>query len=111
MIAAIGRDVGYGPPFDGITNYAVAVWVVKGENVDKRIAVPRIDGRTPTTVAQLRAWLAGLPDTATADDTGYPARHLTGVLSAIVAGLVGASFTWRRMSRRDGMRASSGVVD
>ena len=111
VIAAIRRDVRYRPPFDGVTNYGVAVWVIKGENVDGRIAVPRIDGRTPTTVAQLRAWLAGLPDTATADDTGHPAPDLAAVLSAIVAGLVGAFFVWRRMSRRDGMRPSSTVAD
>jgi hypothetical protein len=111
VIAAIGRDVGYRPPFDGITNYAVAVWVIKGEDVDGRIAVPRIDGRTPTTVAQLRAWLAQLPDTATADGMGRTEPDLGVVLSAIVAGLVGACFMWRRMSRGDGMLASSGVVD
>jgi hypothetical protein len=111
VIAAIGRDVGYRPPFDGITNYAVAVWVIKGENVDGRIAVPRIDGRSPTTVAQLRASLAGLPDTATADDPGHPVRDLGGVLWTILAGLVGACFVWRRMSRSDGAPAMSEVVD
>lgn len=110
VVAAIGRGVGYRPPFDGITNYAVAVWVIKGEDVDGRIAVPRIDGRTPTTVAQLRAWLAQLPDSATAEDTGHPTLDFGGILSAILAGLVGSCFTWRRMSRVDAMR-TSGVVD
>jgi hypothetical protein len=88
----------------------VAVWVIRGNRVDARVEVPMIDGRTPTAVAQLRAWLAGLPDTARAEDTGHPTLDFGGILSAILAGLVGSCFTWRRMSRGDAMRASR-VVD
>jgi hypothetical protein len=65
VIAAIGRVPGLEAPFAGITNYNVAVWVIRDGAVDATIRVPAIAGRVPETEGELRAWLADLPDTAT----------------------------------------------
>ena len=65
VVAAIGRRPGLEPPFDGITNYNVAVWVIQGRAIDGTIRVPSIAGRVPRTERELRSLLAELPDTAT----------------------------------------------
>ena len=67
VIAAIGRLPGIEPPFAGITNYAVAVWVIRDGAVDATIRETSIDGRHPATERELRALLASLPDTATTE--------------------------------------------
>lgn len=99
VIAAIGRTQRVRPHFDGITNYAVAVWVIRDDGrVDGRIAVPMINGRTPSTETQLRALLAGLPDTAT-DDPPDDASREWFVVVLSVAALIGATAAWRRTAR------------
>ena len=96
VIAAIGTTPGVRPPFEGITNYTVAVWVIRDDGkVDSRIAVPMINGRTPSTEAQLRALLAGLPDTAT-DDPPDGASQDWFVVVLTVATVIGAIAAWRR---------------
>lgn len=65
VIAAIGQVHGIEPPFAGITNYNVAVWVIRDGAVDATIRVPAIAGRVPETERELRALLGDLPDTAT----------------------------------------------
>lgn len=65
VVAAISRRPGLEPPFAGITNYNVAVWVIRDGAVDARIRVPAIAGRVPETERELRALLRDLPDTAT----------------------------------------------
>jgi hypothetical protein len=69
VIAAIGREHGLSPPFGGITNYQVAVWVIRAGTVDATVQAPWIGGRSPRTERQLRAELAALPDTSTVDDS------------------------------------------
>jgi hypothetical protein len=95
VIAAIGSRHEVHEPSDGITNYGVAVWVIRDGRVDGRIAVPMIDGRTPKTEAQLRAWLAGLPDTAMDDPPGGSSNGVF-VVALPLAALVGAMIAWRR---------------
>lgn len=65
VVAAIGRRPGLDAPFAGITNYNVAVWVIRDGAVDGTIRVPAIAGRVPETEHELRALLGELPDTAT----------------------------------------------
>ena len=66
VMAAIGQVPGIEPPFAGITNYNVAVWVIRDGAVDATIRVPaRVAGRVPETERELRAWLGDLPDTST----------------------------------------------
>ena len=65
VVAAIGRLPGLEPPFAGITNYNVAVWVIRDDAVDGTLRVPAIAGQLPETERELRSLLAELPDTAT----------------------------------------------
>lgn len=73
VIAAIGQVPGIEPPFAGITNYAVAVWVIRDGAVDATIRDTLIGGRRPETERELRAVLAALPDTATIEAPTSPA--------------------------------------
>lgn len=64
VIAAVGSLPGVHPPFAGITNYQVAVWVLKDEQVARLVAPDTrasVGGRTPATAAELRGLLAGAP--------------------------------------------------
>jgi hypothetical protein len=65
VIAAIGRGPSLNPPFSGITNYNVAVWVIRDGDVDATIRAPSIAGRVPESERELRILLGNLPDTAT----------------------------------------------
>ena len=64
VIAAVGSLPGVHPPFAGITNYQVAVWVVEDGQV-ARLAAPdtraSVGGRTPATETELRGLLATAP--------------------------------------------------
>ena len=92
VIAAIGRSPGLEPPFAGITNYNVAVWVIRDGAVDGTIRAPSIAGRIPETERELRILLGSLPDTATtqraiAVETPmpvWPFVTMGGILTAIL---------------------------
>ena len=93
VIAAIGRRPGIMPPFSGISNYQVAVWVIRDGKVDATVRAPWIAGRSPQTERQLRAELAAMPDTATADaladqatpSTAMPLLALAAILTTMIA--------------------------
>jgi hypothetical protein len=103
VIAAIGRGPGLDPPFSGITNYQVAVWVIRDGIVDTTVQAPWIGGRSPRTERQLRAELAALPDTATLDDTAPPPAPPMPSPAAtllVVGAIVTATLTFRGIGRR-----------
>jgi hypothetical protein len=103
VIAAIGRGPGLSAPFSGITNYQVAVWVIRDGKVDATVRAPWIAGRSPQTERQLRAELADLPDTATADAMAAPATPSAALPLLALAAILTAMFTSRRIRRpRDG---------
>jgi hypothetical protein len=64
VIAAVGSLPGVHPPFAGVTNYQVAVWVLQDEQI-ARLGAPdtraSVGGRTPTTETELRGLLAVAP--------------------------------------------------
>jgi hypothetical protein len=109
VIAAIGRLPDVRPPFVGITNYQVAVWVVAaGELVDASPATgphwrPWVDGRAPESAKQLRTLLLAAPDTATdtiraTPSTGSPDPWT--VVLPIVAAVLGLTLAARRFARQ-----------
>jgi hypothetical protein len=99
VIAAIGgRAPTTGPPFDGISNYSVAVWVIRRGNVESG---PAIRGRVPTTEKQLRALLNALPDTSTASlsaGNGETPKPVLLWFAAVLGALIGR----RRARSRSG---------
>jgi hypothetical protein len=104
VIAAIGSLPGIRPPFTGITNYGIAVWVVRNGVVDATIRVPLITGRSPTTERQVRSMLGELPDTATAG-VGADAESLSrspGPLFVVLAGVLTALLAIRGLAPRLG---------
>jgi len=76
------------PPYDGATNYLVAVWVLDGQRVvpgEGPHSWPAVSGLRPKTVDEVVGTLRGLPDTSTAS---VPARDA--VASWLVPALAGA---------------------
>lgn len=65
VIGAIGHLPEVSALFTGITNYQVAVWVIRDGRVDGTVRVPSIAGRHPETERDVRMLLGNLPDTAT----------------------------------------------
>ena len=105
VIAAIGRGPGLSPPFSGISNYQVAVWVIRDGKVDATVRAPWVAGRSPQTERQLRAELAAMPDTATADAVAAPATPSSALALLAFAAILTAMFTSRSIGRpRDGAR-------
>jgi hypothetical protein len=120
VIAAVGSLADVHPPFAGITNYQVAVWVIQDGQVT-RLAAPdtraSVGGRTPATEAELRALLTAAPaasapagspvavaPTATPESPtgaipGDTAAPLAVLLVAVAAGL-GALVVGRWLARR-----------
>jgi hypothetical protein len=100
VIAAIGRGPGLDPPFSGITNYQVAVWVIRDGTVDTTVQAPWIGGRSPRTEHQLRAELAALPDTATLDAPTSRPTPLPAVPLLAMAAVLAVALTLRGVPRR-----------
>ncbi len=99
VIAAIGRMRGVRPPFEDITNYAVAVWVIRDGVIVPGLGPhsrPWVAGQAPRTERQLRAWLLALPDTATAPPVESPPIWSWAVLLPALGGAIGAAAVWRR---------------
>ena len=99
VIAAIGRGPGLTPPFSGITNYQVAVWVIRDGAVDSTVRAPWIAGRSPETERQLRLALAALPDTATIADVAAPASPSRAAVLLVLSGILTAIATFRGVRR------------
>jgi hypothetical protein len=112
VIAAIGRLPDVRPPFTGITNYQVAVWVLQdGELVDAPPATgphwrPWIGGRAPESARQLRALLLAAPDTAIGAAPATRAAPATPapdprpvILPIVTAAVFGLLVAARRFSR------------
>jgi hypothetical protein len=87
------------PPYERLTNYVVAVWVLDGERVVPGMGPhswPAIDGTSPATLGVLVSALAALPDTASAgpatlSPTGtWLVPGAAGVLSFLAALAAGA---------------------
>jgi hypothetical protein len=79
-------------PFENVTNYVIAVWVLDGERVvvgPGPHSWPAINGHSPKTFSKLEAALARLPDTSTA---GPPAGGLDDPWIAVV--LLTAAGAW-----------------
>jgi hypothetical protein len=105
VIAAIGRVRGIEPPFAGITNYNVAVWVIRDGAVDGTIRVPAIAGRVPETERELRALLGDMPDTATiqrASPVETPLPFLPFLPFVAVGAILTAVLTFRGVRRTSG---------
>lgn len=101
VAAAIGLVPGIEPPFVGITNYRVAVWVIRDGAVDATIRVPAIAGRVPETERELRALLGGLPDTATIERASSDDAPLPLLPFVAMGALLTAVLTNRRFRRRN----------
>jgi hypothetical protein len=101
VIAAIGRGPGLTPPFSGISNYQVAVWVIRDGTVDATIRAPWIGGRSPRTERQLRAELGALPDTATVDGATAPTMRSPAVPLLAMAAILTGFLSLRRRQRTD----------
>jgi hypothetical protein len=84
------------PPFRGITNYAVAVWVIRDGRIDGHERAPDIDGRVPTTEQQLLALLAALPDTSTISGESSTTEAPISVVILSISAVLGAAIGWRR---------------
>jgi hypothetical protein len=93
VIAAIGRGPSLTPPFGGITNYQVAVWVIRDGAVDSTVRAPSIAGRSPETERQLRLALAALPDTSTLANVAAPASPPRAALFLALAAILTAVAT------------------
>ena len=97
------------PPYQGLTNYMAAVWVLDGDRVvpgdDGPHSWPALNGTSPRTVDALIRVLGTLPDTATA--SLVTATHTEGWLVTLVAGWLAFGVAiWlvpRRVRRRKGM--------
>ena len=105
IVAAVGRQRnGPQPPFDGITNYSVAVWGIRDGRVsalDRLHGQVLIDDVIPTTELQLKRLLAALPATDTPppapDD---PMQRPMAMLGLLMASGVAAWLANRTLSRR-----------
>jgi hypothetical protein len=100
VVAAIGLRPDLRPPFEGVTNYAVAVWVIRDGTVIRRDGPhsrPWIGNRAPRTESELRAMLLALPDTAVEGRDAGTSETLPVFLAA---GLVLGAMVGRRMLTR-----------
>jgi hypothetical protein len=90
------------PPFERVTNYQVAVWVLDGDRVVTGLGPhswPEIEGRHPRSRSELRIALARLPDTSAVGTVSTNSRSITVAL----AGAVGLAFSAWVLGRRPGL--------
>lgn len=86
------------PPYDGVTNYLVAVWVLDGQRVipgEGPHSWPAVNGIRPETADEVVSALSGLPDTASVPAPDPDASWLVPAL----AGTLSCALTFWAMSR------------